>query len=173
MQIATDRLLLRPFTAADAPSVQRLVSAYEIAEGTLLIPHPYPEGAAAEWIAKQGTNPNNHVFAIALRDAAEAIGAIGLEVVPEHVRGEIGYWIGVPYWGRGYMTEAVRAVIGWAFESLRLHRVFAQHFTRNPASGRVMQKAGMTHEGSLRQHDKKWDAYVDVEVYGILDSEWR
>ena len=115
--------------------------------------------------------PDNHVFAIVLD--ADVIGAIGMEVQREHDRGEIGYWIGVPYWGRGYMTEALRGVLGWAFESLRLHRVFAVHFARNPASGRVMQKAGMRHEGSLRQHDKKWDAYLDVEVYGILDSDWR
>lgn len=171
MQLATERLLLRPFTLDDAPAVQRLVSAYEIAENTLLIPHPYPEGAAAEWISKLGTKPDNHVFAIVL--AGDVVGAIGMEVQREHDRGEIGYWIGVPYWGRGYMTEALRGVLGWAFESLRLHRVFAVHFTRNPASGRVMQKAGMRHEGLLRQHDKKWDAYLDVEVYGILDSDWR
>src|SRR6478672_8384512 len=138
MQLATERLLLRPFTLDDAPAVQRLVAAYEIAEHTLLIPHPYPEGAAAEWISKLGTRPDNHVFAIVLGD--DVVGAIGLEVQPERGRGEIGYWIGVPYWGRGYMTEAVRAVLGWAFESLRLHRVFAMHFTRNHASGRVMQK---------------------------------
>jgi ribosomal-protein-alanine N-acetyltransferase len=173
MQLATDRLLLRPFVLDDAPAVQRLVSAYEIAENTLLIPHPYPEGAATEWIGKHGTNPNNHVFAIVLRDAGEVLGAIGLDVQPDHDRGEIGYWIGVPYWGRGYMTEAARAVLGWAFESLCLNRVFAQHFTRNPASGRVMQKLGMKHEGSLRQHDKKWGEYLDVEVYGIVRSEWR
>jgi ribosomal-protein-alanine N-acetyltransferase len=170
MQLATERLLLRPFTLDDAPAVQRLASAYEIAENTLLIPHPYPEGAAAEWIAKPKP-PDNHVFAITL--SGEVIGAIGLEVQPEHDRGEIGYWIGLPYWNRGYATEAVRAVAGWGFESLRLHRIFAQHFTRNAASGRVMQKAGMRHEGSLRQHDKKWNAYLDVEVYGILDNEWR
>src|SRR3954453_17094331 len=109
MQLATERLLLRPFTLDDAPSVQRLVSAYEIAENTLLIPHPYPDGAAAEWIAKHDKTPKNPVFAIALD--GEAIGAIGLDVAPDHDRGEIGYWIGVPYWGRGYMTEAAHAVL--------------------------------------------------------------
>jgi RimJ/RimL family protein N-acetyltransferase len=171
MEIATERLLLRPFTPDDAPAVQRLVSAYEIAKNTLLIPHPYPEGAAAEWISRLGTNPNNHVFAITL--SGEVVGAIGLEIVPEHDRGEIGYWIGLPYWGRGYMTEAVRGVIGWAFHDLRLHRVFAVHFTRNPASGRVMQKAGMRHEGTLRGHDKKWGEHLDVELYGIAHSDWR
>ena len=64
MQLATKRLLLRPFTLDDAPAVQHLVSAYEIAENTLLIPHPYPDGAAADWIAKHGKTANTHVFAI-------------------------------------------------------------------------------------------------------------
>jgi ribosomal-protein-alanine N-acetyltransferase len=172
MELMTPRLLLRPFTAGDAPVVQRLCAAREIAENTLLIPHPYPDGAAAGWISKHGENPNSHVFAITLRDGGELLGAIGLDVTPAHDRGEIGYWMGVPYWSRGYVTEAARAVVGWAFEELGLKRVFAQHFTRNPASGRVMQKIGMKHEGSLRQHDKKWDQYVDVEVYGILRDEW-
>ncbi len=173
MQLATDRLLLRPFTLDDAPAVQRLAAAYEIAENTLLIPHPYPEGAAAEWIASQPRSANNHVFAITLLDGGDVAGAIGLEAQPEHGRGEIGYWIGVPYWNRGYVTEAARAVLTWGFESLGLHRIFAYHFTRNPASGRVLQKIGMKHEGTMRQHEKKWDEFVDVEVYGILHSEWR
>lgn len=173
MQLATDRLLLRPFALDDAPAVQRLASAYEIAENTLLIPHPYPDGAAAEWIASHPRSPNNHVFAITLQDGGNVAGAIGLEAQPERGRGEIGYWIGVPYWNRGYVTEAARAVLAWGFESLGLHRIFAYHFTRNPASGRVLQKIGMKHEGTMRQHEKKWNEFVDVEVYGILHSEWR
>ena len=172
VQLKTKRLLLRPPTMDDAPSIQQLVSAHEIALNTLLIPHPYPEGGAAEWLSRQGKNPNDHTFAITLRKRRDLIGAIGLEVKPEHDRGEIGYWIGVPYWGLGYMTEAARAVVGWAFEELALNRIFAQHFTRNPASGRVLQKIGMRHEGTLRQHNKKWDEYLDVEVYGIVRSEW-
>ncbi len=171
MQLATDRLLLRPLHPDDAPAVQRLASAYEIAENTLLIPHPYPEGAAAAWIARP-RDPDHHVFAITLRDGGDLVGAIGLEAKPDHGRAEIGYWVGVPYWNRGYVTEAARAVLGFGFESLGLHRIFAMHFTRNPASGRVMQKLGMKHEGTLREHEKKWDVFVDCEVYGILHSEW-
>jgi ribosomal-protein-alanine N-acetyltransferase len=56
---------------------------------------------------------------------------------------------------------------------LELNRIFAHHFTRNPASGRVMQKLGMKHEGCLRQHFEKWDAFEDMEIYGILKSEWQ
>lgn len=171
MQLATDRLLLRPFVPDDAPAVQRLASAYEIAENTLLIPHPYPEGAAAAWIARP-KEANHYLFAITLREGGDVIGAIALEAKPEHGRGEIGYWVGTPYWNRGYVTEAARAVLGFGFESLGLHRIFAMHFSRNPSSGRVMQKLGMKHEGTLREHEKKWDVFVDCEVYGILHTEW-
>lgn len=126
---------------------------------------------AAAWIARP-KDPDHHVFAIILREGGDLVGAIGLEAKPDHGRAEIGYWVGVPYWNRGYVTEAARAVLGFGFESLGLHRIFAMHFTRNPASGRVMQKLGMKHEGTLREHEKKWDVFVDCEVYGILHSEW-
>src|SRR5207302_8776150 len=78
--ITTERLVLRPFTPADAPAVQRLASERAIAASTLLIPHPYPEGAAAEWIAGHDDTSNNHIFAITPRDGGEAMGAIGLHV---------------------------------------------------------------------------------------------
>ena len=83
----------------------------------------------------------------------------------------MGYWIGVPYWNKGYCSEAAKALIGYGFDELGLNRVFAEHMVRNPASGRVMEKAGMTYEGTLRQHVKKWDRYEDLKVYGILRTE--
>jgi RimJ/RimL family protein N-acetyltransferase len=85
---------------------------------------------------------------------------------------EIGYWIAVPYWGRGYATEAAAEIVRYGFEERNLQRVFACHFTRNPASGRVLQKAGMKYEGTLRQHVRKWDEYVDVAFYGVLRHEY-
>jgi RimJ/RimL family protein N-acetyltransferase len=88
-------------------------------------------------------------------------------------RAELGYWVGKSYWNHGYCTEAARAVVRFAFEDLGLRRVFAQRYRRNPASGRVMQKAGMRHEGTLRQHAVKWDVVDDIEVYGVLHEEWR
>lgn len=172
MVLTTERLILRPFTADDAPAVQTLASAREIAASTLLIPHPYPEGAAAAWIAKQGEQADNHSFAVTLRDGGAVAGALGLHVNRDHDRAEVGYWIGVPYWGRGYATEAARAVVGFAFETLHLNRVFALHFTTNPASGRVLEKLGMQHEGHLRKHVMKWGEAVDIEVYGIVRSDW-
>jgi ribosomal-protein-alanine N-acetyltransferase len=99
------------------------------------------------------------------------VGAVGLILAPAHDRAELGYWIGAPYWGRGYATEASRAVVRWGFEGLGLRRIHASHFPRNPASGRVLEKLGMRHEGTLRQHVKKWDEYLDLESYGLLADE--
>jgi RimJ/RimL family protein N-acetyltransferase len=110
------------------------------------------------------------VFAI--EADAQLAGAIGLVIDRANDRAELGYWIGVPFWGRGYATEAGRAIVRFAFEEQALHRVFAQVFTRNPASARVLQKIGMRYEGILRQHLKKWDEYVDVECYGLLRDDF-
>ena len=112
-------------------------------------------------------------YAIVLRETGALCGAISLKLTPEHRRAEMGYWIGVPYWGRGYCTEAARALRDFGFRELRLHRITAYHLTRNPASGRVMQKIGMRHEGTWREHLLKWDVFETVEYCGILRSEWE
>ena len=170
MILATERLLLRPPDLADAPAIQRLAGAREVAYNTLLIPHPYPDGAAEEWITKPRTADDIN-FVITVRASCELVGGMGLTVNRQHARAEIGYWIGVPYWNRGYATEAGRAVVRYAFDELKLNRVFAEHFTRNASSGRVMQKMGMRHEGTLRRHIIKWGEMIDVELYGIVREE--
>jgi RimJ/RimL family protein N-acetyltransferase len=165
--LETERLVLRPPQPSDAPAIQQLAGAREVALNTLLIPHPYPEGAAAAWLAAPRTE-NDRLFILTLRDSGDAIGVMGLHANPDHSRAEIGYWIGVPYWNRGYATEAARAVIDFGLRDLGLNRVFAEVFARNAASGRVLEKAGMRHEGTLRRHIVKWGEPVDVEVYGIV-----
>ena len=169
--LTTERLALRPFTLADAPAIQQLAGAREVAYNTLLIPHPYPDGAAEAWISKP-RDENTVNFAITLREGGALAGGMGLVVSRQHERGELGYWIAVPYWGLGYATEAARAVLRYGFEEMRVNRIFAEHFSRNAASGRVMQKLGMRHEGSLRQHLVKWGETIDVELYGILREDW-
>lgn len=170
--LRTARLTLRPFTPEDAPAVQRMASAYEVALNTMSIPHPYPEGAAAEWIARHDEDfAEERIVHWALDDGGEVVGAIGLILKGDAI-GELGYWIGVPYWGRGYTTEAAEAVLRWGFEEKKLHRIFACYFQRNPASGRVMEKLGMTIEGTLRQHAVKWGEHCDITFYGMLADEW-
>lgn len=168
--LETERLILRPFTLADAPDVQRLAGDRAVASTTLNIPHPYEDGMAEAWIRthpEQFARDETVTFAITRRDGT-LIGAIGLTINARFRRAELGYWIGVPYWGQGYCTEAARAVRDYGFETLGLHRIHATHLTRNPASGRVMVKIGMQHEGHLREHVEKWGVFEDLEFYGIL-----
>lgn len=172
----TERLMLRPFALADAPDVQRLAGDRDIAAMTLLIPHPYKEGLAETWIRshpeafKTGKGVN---FAIVLRDRDRLCGAIGLGIDIANINAELGYWIGKPFWGRGYCTEAARTAIRYGFAVLKLNRIHATHFAKNPASGRVMQKIGMHYEGYRRQHIWKWGQFEDVEQYGILKTDWQ
>ncbi len=174
--LTTERLVLRPFTLADAPDVQRLAGAREVASPTQNIPHPYEDGMAEQWIsthAEAFANDQRVSFAITQREDGALCGAIGLGINRPHQHAEMGYWLGLPYWNRGYTSEAARAVVRYGFEVLDLHRIFARHMTRNPASGRVMQKIGMAYEGTMRQHGLKWGAFEDLACYGLLRDEWR
>jgi len=171
----TERIILRPYALNDAKELQRLIGDRAIADTTTNIPHPYEDGMAEEWISRRQETFERGVsvqFAITHREQGFFMGGIGLMIDREHERAEVGYWIGEPYWNQGYCTEAARAVLKYGFEVLKLNRIHANHFKRNPASGRVMQKIGMKHEGSLRQHVKRWGQFEDCETCGILRSEY-
>ncbi len=175
-QLRTERLLLRPFTLADAPVVQELAGNKAIAAMTLNIPHPYPNGLAEKWIsthAPRFRDGRGAIYAITLLENRQLIGSIGLVAVPDHQRAELGYWLGQPYWNWGYTTEAARELLRYGFTELELNRIYASHYGRNPASGRVMQKIGMQYEGTLRQHIAKWGQFEDMKLYGILRSEFE
>lgn len=174
-RLASARIHLRPFADDDAAAVFRLAGDARIADTTALIPHPYPEGAAEAWIATHEAAwelGRGLTLAVTLRASAELIGATGLTVAPEHQRAELGYWIGVPYWRQGYATEAARLLVDYAFGVMKLHRIFAHHFVRNPASGRVLEKIGMTREGCLRHAFLKDGRFEDLAYYGLLREEW-
>lgn len=171
--LRTARLVLRPFVLTDAPDVQRLAGAAEVADTTLSIPHPYPDGAAREWIAGHAdawAGQENAVFAITT-DADGLVGAINLRLELKHARAEVGYWIAVPFWGRGFASEALAAVVDFGFDSLGLHRIHAHHLGRNPASGRVMEKVGMRREGHLREHMLHRGGREDVVCWAVLRTE--
>jgi [ribosomal protein S5]-alanine N-acetyltransferase len=173
--IETARLYLRPFTLADAPEVEQLAGAFAVADTTLNIPHPYLAGLAAQWIARhpEGVQRGEtFTWAISARLNGTLYGAIGLHINTEHQHGEVGYWVGQAYWGHGYASEAAAAVLTHGFSALGLNRIYARHFARNPASGRVMQKIGMRHEGVQRQHLRKGERFEDVVGYAMLRAEW-
>ncbi len=173
--LETARLRLRPYALTDAPDLQRLAGDQAIAATTLNIPHPYPDGAAEVWIgthAAKWAAQEELIFAITLRATGGLLGSAGLMIQAAHGQAELGYWIGVPYWNQGYATEAVRAVLDCGFLTLELSRIHAHHMTHNPASGRVMEKAGMRREGFSPQALKKDGRLVDAVFYGALRHEW-
>lgn len=174
-ELHTPRLRLRPFEATDIEGIRALANDVEVARNTLNLPHPYEVDHARDWIASQPGQLEREeavTYAVTLREGGALIGAVGLILEIENDRAELGYWIGRDQWGRGYATEAARAVVAWGFGTLGLHRIHASHFPRNPASGRVLRKLGMRHEGRLREHVRKWGEYVDLERFGILSREF-
>jgi ribosomal-protein-alanine N-acetyltransferase len=169
--LRTSRLVLRPLELADVPRLLELAGDRDIALNTINIPHPYTPEAAEAWVRCQDEIRQHGDVNFAIDDG-KLVGGIGLRVQRDYERAEIGYWIGKPYWGCGYATEAAGAMIRYGFEELKLHRIYAGYFGRNEKSARVMIKNGMKYEGRLREHVKKWDEFVDIVYYGILREEW-
>src|SRR5262245_25687820 len=143
--LETARLVLRRPRLEDAKPVAALVGDRRIAENTARIPHPYGIDDARQWIGVAMSQPAT--FAITI--GGEVIGACGLDVLPEEGRtaAELGYWIGVPFWGCGYMTEAARCLIDHAFGDLGYEVLTASARISNPASRRILEKCGFRWTG--------------------------
>ncbi len=145
--LESKRLILRLFAMDDAQRIQLLAGEEEVATMTSTIPYPYQDGMAEKWITMQRAwidNKTAMTLAITLRETGKLIGAISVNSI-NNGEGELGFWIGKTYWGRGYCTEAVSVFSTYCRSQLHLRRVYARHLTRNPASGRVMQKCGFSY----------------------------
>jgi ribosomal-protein-alanine N-acetyltransferase len=174
-ELRTPRLLLRSIEREDVPAIVRLAGAREVAATTLRIPHPYSEADALEFLAKAGEDflaGRSVVFAITVAPDRALCGAVGLHIAPAHRHAELGYWLGLPFWGNGYTTEAARAAVSFGFGTLALHRIYAHYFGGNVASQRVLEKIGMRHEGRFPQHIQKWNEFIDIENYGVLAEDF-
>ena len=142
--LETERLVLRAPRYEDIKLVAKLANDRRIAENTLAIPYPYGVKDAESWIAATNTRPGEETFLI--EREGDVVGACGFDLRggPEP---EIGYWLGVPYWGQGYATEAVRAVIDHAFETRGHTALQAGARVSNPRSRRVLEKCGFQWSG--------------------------
>jgi ribosomal-protein-alanine N-acetyltransferase len=140
--ITTRRLTLRLLCPDDAAAIQRLAGAKEVADTTLRIPHPYEDGEAERFIAQSDEwfRQDAGLHLAILHDKG-LIGVIGFTLEAGGCA-EVGYWIGVPYWNQGFATEALEAAVEFAFTDTSITLVHACHFSRNAASGRVLEKAG-------------------------------
>ncbi|GLC89291.1 GNAT family N-acetyltransferase [Lysinibacillus piscis] len=174
--LATERLLLRPLMAEDSDRIEELAGDYEVAKSTLNIPHPYPKGAAIQFIESMlNAEKNNTIimFAIIEKESQLLIGLINLNLSAPYRRGELAYWIGKAYWGIGYGTEAAQALLTYGFHHLQLNKIFAASFTANPGSWRVMEKIGLKYEGTLKQHVARFGQFHDLAYYGLLKEEFE
>ena len=129
---------------------------------------PYHEEHAIFWLnmANEGfQTKSKYIFGIRLKTTDELIGGMGLHIHKDFNRAELGYWVGVPFWNKGYATEALSAILKFGFEQVELNKIFAVHTKDNPSSGKVMIKNGMIKEGELKDHIKKGGIYRSVNQY--------
>ena len=141
----------------------------------ILHPHPYKKEFATEWIQAHDSRyreGKSVVYAIRDRYTDYLIGSISLVIDRVCNRAELSYWIRKDAWNKGYCTEAGQAILNFGFEDLNLIKIYADHMTRNVASGKVLEKIGLTKEGHLKQHFKKWDIYEDIAVYGLCRTDY-
>jgi RimJ/RimL family protein N-acetyltransferase len=145
--LETERLLLRPPRAADISHFMPLISDFEVSKNLSRVPYPYTEDDACAFIVKVAPGHaagTDYAFAILLKADGLFIGMCGIH---PSLDWEFGYWLGKPYWGSGYATEAGWRVVNFAFDDLKAERVNAGWFHDNPASGRVLAKLGFRDAG--------------------------
>ena len=173
----TKRLFLRPFLISDGRVVQRLAGDPEVS-GMLFAFDPREPGVAEQWILDQyecfekGQWVN---FAVTDLSRGLLVGSVGLDidVNPRDNAAEIMYWIGKEYWGKGYATEAARAVLAYGFDTIDLSYIYARYLVRNPASGCVLTKIGMSYKGCLPKSLRKGNTLEDLNMMGITKDEFE
>lgn len=177
MQLPVLRLnqaILRPWHPGDADSLVRHANNPRVASNLRDgFPYPYTLADARKWLGMVGENTRDVVLAIEV--GGEAAGGIGLHGHQDVYRynGEIGYWLSEKHWGKGIMTEAVGAMVDFAFTQTRWLRLFACIFENNPASMRVLAKNGFVPEAVHRRAVMKEGVLMDEHLYSLLKEQWQ
>jgi ribosomal-protein-alanine N-acetyltransferase len=176
IRLEGEQVILRPVNPDDVDDIAKNARNKQISRNTFM-PHPYrPEHAIgflrhAQKVRRTGSGLH---LAVVLKEKNEVVGMLGFEgIVRNHRRAEIGYWIGKRFWGRGIATEMVQLAVDYGFREMKLNRIQAGVFIHNPASSRVLEKCGFSHEGTLRQYARRYQKYVDMHMYSILRHEWQ
>ncbi len=173
--LETERLLLRPFFAEDAPAVHERAGAPEVADTAISIPVRYSLDGAKAWIAAQVYSFRRLTavhFAMELRETGELIGAVELgDIDREHLQAELSFWVGAQWWGQGYATEVAGEIMRFGFDVLELNRIYAKTLVRSAGSARVMRKLRMRREGVLRERVCRDGKFEDVGLYAALRDD--
>lgn len=175
--LSTERLIMRPYVREDADAVFKVVRRREIAETTIMIPHPYPRGTVDWWIGfvnDRMAKGTAYEFALIERVSPRYVGNCGLVAVSRERRdAELGYFIDPDLWNRGYATEACRRMLQFGFGDLGLGRIHGRCLARNTGSKRVMEKAGLRFERTARHEVLKWGVLEDIDHYAVKRVEWE
>ena len=165
----TERLLLRPGWREDAPALHAAIADEAIVRNLATAPWPYRLADAEAYLAReQATRAQSCLIFRRTRGAPQLIGGIGFGPMPGSGEIELGYWIARSHWGLGYATEAAKAMVANARDTLRLRKISAGHFLDNPASGRVLEKAGFRPTGEIvRRHSAGRGCEAPCKVYAL------
>jgi ribosomal-protein-alanine N-acetyltransferase len=169
MILSTDKLKIRPWKLGDEPSLARYANNRKISINLRdRFPYPYTEQDARDWVTF--ASASSPLINFAIEAGGEAVGGIGIIPGTDVFRrtAELGYWLGEPFWGKGLMTDAVTLVVPYFFRQFNLVRVFAGVFDRNPASGRVLEKAGFVLESRMRKAVVKDGEILDQLMYVMV-----
>lgn len=175
MVLQGKRIIIRPYEREDEKAVYKIINCEGIYHTTLNIPYPYPKDQVAVWLhftLKNSAYKKGYEWGIFTYDGTY-IGNVGIVNV-DYINnsGEITYFIGEPYWKKGFATEAVKLMLGYGFEVLGLERIQGRCMVRNPASLKVMQKCGFTYEGLARHEVIKEGKYEDVWRSAIIKEDY-
>jgi [ribosomal protein S5]-alanine N-acetyltransferase len=174
-ELRTERLLLRALRDSDAEDVFAYAKQPEVARHTLWDPHRSIQDSYAflDFVQVQHRSGQAFIWGMVHAGETRVIGTIGLaNFVPQHSRAEIGFAIASRYWGQGYTTEAVRAVLRFSFRDLQLNRIEAYCKVENVASARVLEKTGLRFEGVLREREFIKGRFENLKLYAMLRGEY-
>jgi ribosomal-protein-alanine N-acetyltransferase len=172
MELKLKTCTVRPWRRGDEESLVYHANSYKIWRNVRdKFPYPYTIENARDWVGLASAEDLPSNFAIVVD--RQAVGGIGLVFKDDIARcgAEIGYWLGEDFWGRGIVADAVRGLTVWAFENFDLHRIYAGVLEWNPASMRVLEKAGYKFEARLRNAVIKEGVVMDEFIYAVIREE--
>jgi len=180
-RIITDRLVLRSITDKDLKDLIENINNLNISKYLLVVPYPYTKKDAKYWInhcskEMKKKSRKSCEFVIELKSEKRLIGGIGLSKIDNFQgKAEIGYWIGEKYWRQGIGSEALKVLLDFAFDKLKLRRLEANVYTENEASARLLEKFGFVKEGLGRksQRCKATGKIHDSYFYGLLKEDYK
>ena len=174
---ATDRIVLRRMRDSDANDLYDHVSHRAVSRWTANLPHPFPKDRALKWIRhtqRTWRSKKQFFFGIYLSETGNLIGGIGLAPIDwQNKNADLGYWLAEKYWARGLTSEAIRLILPFGFNRLKLHCVYATAFEPNTGSIRVLEKCGFKKEGCQRHALYRFKQWHNALSFGLLQSEFK